>query len=196
MIAFILTQSSTRIISVLNQDHSEKALLAGLRAESVPAFNKLYKMYAANLFGVIMKIINQQETSEDVLQEVFIKIKKGLPGYDEKRSRLFTWMMNITKHAAIDHTRLKSSRTQATSVRIEDVSGELNNHSYSYNTDTIGLKKLVNNLNKKQRNILDLAYYKGYTHEEIAGLLLMPLGSVKSSIRQAIIRLRVDFEIS
>ncbi|WP_316807783.1 sigma-70 family RNA polymerase sigma factor [Pedobacter agri] len=194
MIAFILTKPNSKsIIDVPSIVTAEHLLVNDLLKNDLSAFNKFYKMYAPNLMGVIMKIVNQQETAEDLLQEVFLKIRKSLHTYDEKKSRLFTWMLNITRNTALDHLRKKSYRQEKTNVFFEDVTIELEAHTFSMNTDAIGIKKLLEQLSPKQKLVLDLAYYQGYTHEEIAERLSMPVGSVKTSLRQAIISLRVIF---
>ena len=196
MIAFILTQIDRKEIAEKPSDQiNEKLLINGLRNNELSSFNQLYKMYAPNLMGVIMKIVKQQETAEDLLQEVFLKIKKSLNSYDEQKSRLFTWMLNITRNTALDHLRKKSSKQEKVNLIFEEAAAELENHAHSYNTDTIGVKNLLQKLSPKQRHILDLSYFKGYTHEEIAEYMNMPLGSVKTSIRQAILKLRVIFNV-
>lgn len=194
MIALILTRPQSGIQQPAT-GHPEKQLIEGLKNHDVSAFNQLYKMYAATLFGVIMKIVNQQETAEDLLQEVFLKIRRHIGSYDGEKSRLFTWMMNISRNTAIDHLRLKSSRQLRSNLVFEDVEKELEQHSHSFNTDTVGVKKLLEGLLPKHRQMIDLFYYKGYTHSEIAELLSMPIGSVKTAIRLAILNLRAVFDV-
>lgn len=194
MIAFILTQPNPKkLIAPSSFLDAEKILVTGLRGNDLPSFNRLYKMYSANLMGVIMKIVNQQETAEDLLQEVFLKIRKSLYTYDETKSRLFTWMLNIARNTALDHLRKRSSKQEKTNVILEDAVQELENHSHSFNTDTIGIRKLLDKLSLKQKVVLDLAYFQGYTHEEIAQKLDMPVGSVKTCLRLAILKLRAIF---
>ncbi|TCD26400.1 hypothetical protein EZ456_13980 [Pedobacter psychrodurus] len=110
MIAFILTQPNLEsLVHCKDRTNGQQILLARLRGEEVKAFNELYIMYSTNLLGVILKIVDQQEIAEDLLQEVFLKIKKSISTYDEIRSRLFTWMLNISRHTAIDYIRLRST---------------------------------------------------------------------------------------
>lgn len=196
MHAFILTQSSNARSLQLKCKTPEQLLVGNILDNREGSFSQLYEMYAPNLMGVLMKILNQQETAEDLLQEVFLKIKRYLPLYDEKKARLFTWMLNITRNTAFDYLRLKSSKQSKSTFEIDVHHSELESFSHSVNTDTIGLKKLVLGLNEKHRTILELCYYRGYTHLEIAEELNMPLGSVKTSIRQAILILRGFFSLA
>lgn len=194
MIAFILTQPTVNIELIQPElETPERLLLDRLLQNEVAAFNQLYKMYAPNLFGIIMKIVNQQETAEDLLQEVFLKVKRYLPIYDDKKAKLFTWMLNISRNTAFDYLRLKSSKQSKVNIEMEDRHTELDSFSYSINTDAIGIKKLLNQLSKKQKTILELSYYQGYSHQEIALILNMPIGSVKTTIRKAILNLRSVF---
>ena len=193
MIAFILIRPSNPDSLPLKLNQPEQLLVNSILNNEKGSFNQLYKMYAQNLLGVLMKIVNQRETAEDLLQEVFLKIKRYLPVYDNKKARLFTWMLNIARNTAFDYLRLKSSRQRNSIVEMEEHHSDLESFSYSVNTDAIGLRKLVFRLNEKQRAILELCYYQGYTHLEIAEALNMPLGSVKTSIRQAISTLRRFF---
>jgi RNA polymerase sigma factor (sigma-70 family) len=104
---------------------------------------------------------------------------------------LFTWMLNITRNTAIDMLRSKSHRFEQ---KIQDVGDDV--HLYTghltvyQSTDHLGLSKVLEKLNKEQRIIIDLSYYKGCTQEEIAALLNIPLGTVKTRTRLAMIRLR------
>ena len=195
MHAFILTHSSNFKCLELKCKTLEQLLVGDILDNREGSFSQLYEMYAPSLMGVLMKILNQQETAEDLLQEVFLKIKRYLPLYDDKKARLFTWMLNIARNTAFDYLRLKSSKQSKSTIEINGHHSELENFSHNVNTDTIGLKKLVLGLNEKHRMILELCYYQGYTHLEIAEELNMPLGSVKTSIRQAILILRGFFSL-
>ena len=192
---FILIHSSNPKGLQLKRKTPEQLLVGNILDNREGSFSELYEMYAPNLMGVLMKILNQQETAEDLLQEVFLKIKKYLPLYDEKKARLFTWMLNITRNTAFDYLRLKSSRQRKSTVEIEGHHSELESFSHSVNTDAIGLKEMVLALNEKHRTILERCYYQGYTHQEIADELNMPLGSVKTSVRQAVLILRGFFSL-
>lgn len=178
-------------LSIMEEQH----LINGLRHASSQAFRELYMRYSANLMGVIVKIVNQIETAEDLLQEVFIKVRRNFHLYDEAKAKLFTWLLNIARNTAIDHLRLKSSRQDKANMVLEDAGYLLRGYTSAMNTDTIGVKKLIDSLPLRHRLLVDLCYFKGYSHTEIAEYLEMPLGSVKTTIRQAILRLRVIYQV-
>ena len=86
--------------------YSEEELVNLLKQNNKAAFSYLYDHYSGALFGIILKIVNQdEETSEDVLQDVFIKIWKKIATYDSTKGTLFTWMLNIARNTAIDKVR-------------------------------------------------------------------------------------------
>jgi RNA polymerase sigma-70 factor (ECF subfamily) len=110
--------------------------------------------------------------------------------YDETKGRLFTWMLNIARNAAIDKVRSKGYRDNQRTQPIAE--GENAGMSISSNpvVNDVGLKKVLTTLNDEYRKLIDLSYFQGFTHEEIAKMLGIPLGTVKTRIRTAISQLR------
>lgn len=151
----------------------------------------MYDNYSKALFGVINTIVNDQEESEDVLQNVFVKIWNNFPSYDEQKGRLYTWMLNIARNMAIDSTRSKHEKVKN---KIQETTDSVyhKNNLFEQNSshENIGLQNIINNLKEDQKQIIDLAYFQGYTQEEISKKLSLPLGTVKTKVRQAIIMLR------
>ncbi|WP_053058499.1 RNA polymerase sigma factor [Pedobacter sp. BMA] len=195
MIGFILaTPSNNAKANNSGAERQEQVLVSQLQQKDRGAFKKLYKMYAANLLGVITLIVKQHETAEDLLQESFLKISRNIASYDENKSRLFTWMLNIARNTAIDHIRKKSTKQETQHVDLDESMAQLNtSFFYSIYTDGIGIKKITTALPHKQQLIIDLVYYQGYSHSEAAEKLNMPLGSLKTSLRAAILLLRKSF---
>jgi RNA polymerase sigma-70 factor (ECF subfamily) len=124
-----------------------------------------------------------------VLQEVFVNVWRKISSYDETKGRLFTWMLNIARNAAIDKVRSKGYRdNQKTQTIAEGESGMAMSSNPVVND--VGLKKVLTTLNEEYRKLIDLSYFQGFTHEEIAKMLGIPLGTVKTRIRTAISQLR------
>jgi RNA polymerase sigma factor (sigma-70 family) len=170
-------------------NYTEAELLAGLQSHSEQAFSYLYDRYSKALFSIIFSIIPQQEIAEDVLQEVFLKIWQNIKSYDASKGRLYTWMLNIARNQSIDRTRSKefNNRTKTTELS-ETVYND--RQTVEAGIDDVGLKKTLSNLPEGNRKLLELAYFQGYTQEEISKLLNIPLGTVKTRIRSTIIQLR------
>ena len=158
-----------------------------LRQKDNDAFTYLYDHYAGALFGVIKQIVADTELSNDVLQETFVNVWRRMDSYDESKGRLFTWMLNIARNAAIDKTRSKGFQQSQRQVPLD---GELIQAGVRPGIDDYGLKKIILKLKEEHRQLIDLSYFQGYTHEQIAQALDMPLGTVKTRIRTALSQLR------
>jgi RNA polymerase sigma factor (sigma-70 family) len=171
--------------------YSEEELIHLLKNRDQTAFAYLYDNYSAALFGVIYKILENRELAEDVLQEAFIKIWNNFSNYDIFKGRLFTWMLNITRNLTIDTIRSKGYKNQA---KIRNSENPVDNISDKANTaesfDALGIRKHLTLLKNDQKQIIDLAYFGGLTQEEISKTLDIPLGTVKTRMRTAIIELR------
>ncbi len=162
-----------------------------LRQRDRRAFGVLYDRYSAALYGVIVRIVQIEEMAEDVLQETFIKIWKNAESYDNSRGTLFTWMLNIARNSALDKLRSSEHRQRKTNRSIENLVGEIDRQqSISYNPEVIGLREFVLRLKPDQQQLVDLIYYQGFTQSEAADELGIPLGTVKTRVRSALIRLR------
>ena len=153
------------------------------------AFTYLYDNYAKALFGVIFAIVDDVEESEDVLQKAFLKIWENFDSYDLSKGRLYTWMLNIARNIAIDYKRSKYNKNKIQNVN-QNVYALNNVVSEDDSLETIGLKKVVENLKSDHLILIELAYYKGYTQEEISKELDIPIGTVKTRIRKALLILR------
>lgn len=169
--------------------YNEAELVALLKAHDQGAFGYLYDHYSKALFAVVYQVIPQTEVAEDVLQEVFVKIWQHVGAYDATKGRLYTWMLNIARNSAIDRTRSKEFNKQAkTTALAENVYNE--NDGVAATINDIGLKKTIEQLPEESRRLLQLSYFQGYTQEEIAKILGIPLGTVKTRIRSTLLQLR------
>lgn len=171
------------------KSYTEAELLQALQAHDQEAFGFLYDAYSKALYGVILQIITEPATAEDVLQEVFVKIWQNIGTYDAQKGRLYTWMLNITRHTAIDRTRSRDFNNRAKTTGLEESVYEKAGGSAG-TVEDVGLKKVLGSLAPESRRLLELSYFHGYTQEEIARLLGIPLGTVKTRIRTTIMHLR------
>lgn len=171
--------------------YTESELVSLLKSRDSKAFSYLYDNYSASLYSIITQLVNDIEIANDVLQEVFINIWRKIDSYDPVKGRLFTWMLNIARNASIDTLRSRSYQNTRKNQSLQENSEwpEVGKPD-SVNIDNIGLKRVVDRLKKEHRVLIDLAYFKGYTHEEIAEIEDIPLGTVKTRIRNALMQLR------
>lgn len=171
--------------------YNEEELVALLRQRDRQSFNYLYDNYSGALAGVIGGIITDRETAMDVLQDVFVNIWKKIDSYDPAKGRLFTWMLNVARNAAIDKIRSRGYQDSLkNSAFPEDSEINLPGTSTNPKVDDVGLRKVLEKLKEEHRLLIDLSYFQGYTHEEIAKALMIPLGTVKTRIRSALTHLR------
>jgi len=154
----------------------------------------LYDMYSSSLYGVISRIITDTAVAEDVLQETFVKIWHSFASYSTEKGRLFTWMVNIARNLAIDKLRSKDFKNQNKNQELEiNVTFIDEQRNTVYKPELLGVKELVQTLKPEQKLILELVYFKGYTHVEAADELGIPLGTIKTRLRMAIQELRKHF---
>lgn len=160
------------------------------------AYTLLYDMYSKSLFAVIINLVKDREESEDVLQEVLVKIWKNIESYEQTKGRFYTWMLNIARNTAIDKLRSKNfnnSKKNLSSDNFVHILDESN--KMSDKIDAIGILEFVQKLKPKCIAIIDLLFFKGYTQQEAADELAIPLGTVKTQNRNCINDLRIFLKV-
>ena len=173
------------------QEITEEQIVAALKQKSRDAVGILYDKYSSLLFGIIARIVKSDETAEDLLQEVFVKVWKNIDSYDPAKAKLVTWMGNIARNLAIDKIRSKDYKNSQQNHDIEDYVNTIEeNPSSSFNPDHIGVKEMIEKLAPEHRILIDMVYFQGFTQAETAEKLGVPLGTVKTRIRTAINNLR------
>jgi RNA polymerase sigma-70 factor (ECF subfamily) len=171
----------------LTGTYTEQELVTALKAGSEQAFSYLYDHYSGSLYDFIMQIVKIPESANDVLQEVFINFWRKIGSYDPFKGLLFTWMLNITRNASIDMLRSKAYQNN---LKNQEIAENENSQVNENQIDSIGAGWFVAKLRPEQRALIELAYFKGYTQEEIAEIEDIPLGSVKTRINNALLQLR------
>ena len=166
-------------------------LVAALQRKDRSAFEYLYDHYSGALLGVISRIIKKEELAEEILQDVFLKVWDRIETYDATKGKLFTWMLNIARNQAIDKTRSKEFSKGKKTDDIETLVSKVDRSEFSETRiEAIGLQELLKSLPEEQRFVIDQHYLKGYTQAEMAEEFNLPLGTVKTRMRLAMIELR------
>lgn len=169
--------------------HTEGELVILLKNKDKDAFSYLYDNYSAALYGVILRILSKDaEAAQDILQDVFLKIWNKIDLYDNSKGTLFTWMINISRNTAIDTLR-NTKRVSIHSIN-DYVTAIDKEHQLESKEDKIGLKEVIYKLKEEHKIMIELAYFSGYTQDEIAKHLNIPLGTVKTRTRAALLELR------
>lgn len=181
-------------MSRISVRYREQDLVTQLKTNDRIAFEYLYDHYSAALYGVILKIVKDEEKAADVLQDSFLKIWRSISTYSPEKGSLFTWMLNVARNTAIDKLRAEAKTTNKV-IRLDafaDLDPGISDGWYR-NIQLMDVGAWVERLSPERRIPIELVYFQGYTHEEVAEKLSIPLGTIKSRIRKGLQELRSIF---
>lgn len=184
---FCITVLATRA----QKNIDEKTLVGLLKNKDQMAYSRLYDMYSGVLYGIVCRILRGEDDAEDVLQDSFVKIWKNIDGYDERKGTLFTWLLNITRNTAIDFLRSKAYSSKNQNQTLDDSVNIIEqNTDNRIKVDNIGVRQAALSGDEKYSAIIEKLYFEGYTHEEAAKELGIPVGTLKTRLRAALLDLR------
>ncbi len=177
---------------ILRLQDTDVALLTAIAARDEAALAQLYDRYRAILFGLLMRILNNREEAEDVLQEVFLQVWRKAEDFDENRGRPFTWLVTLARSRGIDRLRTLAARERVAEAGAREASEEISDAATdAFKSEQRGLvSDALAKLPDEQKRPIMLAYFEGLTQSEIATNLGAPLGTVKTRMRTGMIRLR------
>lgn len=150
----------------------------------------IFDNYGPVLLNIINRVVKDTALAEDVLQDALLKVWRNSKTYQADKGSLFTWLTRIARNAAIDKTRTRDFKQTETSRQAADLVSISDTPGHDNDLEQLYMRQLVDQLPEVQRNLIDLAYFQGYTQKEISENLDMPLGTVKTRIRLAIKHLR------
>ncbi len=159
----------------------EKEIVSLLEHGDKKAIAILYENYADALYGVIKKIIKDDDTAQDVLQESFVKIWRYSKKYDSSKAKLFTWLYRIAYNTAIDKVRSLKNK-DGNEVQI-DKSSVYKISSGELNQDVLDIQKHLNSLDEKYQIVINALFFEGMTQQEASEELDIPLGTIKSRLK-------------
>ncbi len=174
------------------QSIEDVELLKAVALKDESALAQVYDRYRVILFGLLLRILNNRQEAEDVLQEVFLQVWRRAADFDENRGRPFTWLVTLARSRAIDRLRSLAARERVALAGAREESEAISDAaSDAYRSEQRGLvTAALAQLPDEQQRPLMLAYFEGLTQSEIAARLGTPLGTVKTRMRTGMIKLR------
>lgn len=174
-------------------------LIARVALGDQDAFSELYDRHAAVVYGVIRRVLRDPAQSEEVAQEVLVEAWRTAARHDPGRGSVRTWLCTMAHRRAVDRVRSE----QASRERTERVGHASRPIAHDTVSDTVSnrleqqqVRAALGTLTELQREVIELAYYGGHTHREVSELLDAPLGTVKTRMRDGLIRLRDAMGVS
>ena len=176
------------------QDLLERVAQADQRA-----FSELYDLLSPRVFGLVKRLLRDHAQSEEVTQEVFLEIWQSATRFDPNKGGATTWILTMAHRRAVDRVRSsQSSRDRDTKIGIRDHKVDYDNVSETIEVriEHERVEKAMTRLTELQRQAVSLAYYGGYSHSEVAEMLSVPIGTVKTRLRDGMIRLRDELGVT
>lgn len=182
-------------------DSAEEAELAALSAAFVAgderALAEAYQRWSGLIFTLALRSLGDRGDAEDVTQKVFVSAWRGRAGYDRRRSRLSTWLVGIARHCIADahEARARRIRSEEALLSLVEVTGDHVDDTEA-TADRLLVADELARLEPEPRRVMELAFYEDLSHSQVADILGLPLGTVKSHIRRSLARLRSRLEVS
>jgi len=181
------------------RDESNEDLLALVAAGDKGAFARLYDATAPRLFGLARRLLIDSAQAEEVTQEVYLEIWQAATRYDATRGSAMAWMLTLAHRRSVDRIRsAQSSRNRDTKIGIRDFDREYDEvaETVEVRIESERVKRALEKLTELQRQAVTLAYFKGLSHSEVATMLHVPVGTVKTRLRDGMIRLRDEMGVT
>ena len=172
----------------------DATLARRLLQKDVEAFEQLYERHSRIVYALVLRILQQGSTAEEVVQDVFLQVWRNARHYDEQRGPFIPWLMTLARNRALDRLRLKSERQRRQEAQTEEFPPVLEVPQFEQILDekrrAERVRALMASLHPQQKKAIELAFFEGLSHSEIAESLKEPLGTVKSWIRNGLLRLK------
>lgn len=188
---------SSEINNLISDSSNDLLLLRRISKRDSNALSNLYDSHSKYLYTIIFFILRDEAEAEDVLQEVFLQIWEKIDSYDETLGNPLAWITRITRNKAIDRLRSKGFKNRSSEIDLErvfnfsaDASSSYPDKNATLSQEQQEITKALKSLNQNQRDLIEFAYFRGYSQSELAEHFNIPLGTVKTRMRSALLLLR------
>ncbi|GAB4508801.1 MAG: sigma-70 family RNA polymerase sigma factor [Anaerolineae bacterium] len=171
----------------------DQELMARVATRDEQALTELYRRYGDAVYSLAMRMLNQSQWAEEVTQDTFLKAWHQADRWSAAQGELVAWLLTITRHTAIDLIRRERRRPERINTHIDDLAEVLGNPGLVDDPnwqDGRFMAHLMRELPKEQSMLIQMAFYQGYSHSDIAELLGLPLGTVKTRLRLGLQKLK------
>jgi RNA polymerase sigma-70 factor, ECF subfamily len=180
-------------------DLSIEGLLRSVAQGDRTAFAEMYDRISSRVLGLVTRVLRDRAQSEEVTQEVFLEIWQSATKFDANRGSGMAWVLTMAHRRAIDRIRAsQKSHERDLRIGIRDMERDFDGvvESVEIRVENERVKRAMSRLTPLQREAVILAYYGGYSHTEMAQILGIPLGTVKTRLRDGMIRLRDELGVT
>ena len=170
---------------------AEAETVSRMRQGDVDALAAIYDLYGDLAFSVALRLLGDQQKAEDVTQEAFLSLWQHAGSFDVAKGSLRGWLMTIVRNRAIDVLRGRGARSEVPLIELAPVYGSGPDpwQAVAASLEAQAVREAMASLPVEQRQVVELAYFGGYTHREIADVVRLPLGTVKGRMRLALEKL-------
>ncbi len=170
------------------------ALLLATGKQDQQAFEQLYRLTSARLFGICKRMLVQSSDAEDALQEVFLTVWRKASQYDAERGKPLTWLGTIARTRCIDRLRTGAVERHTDPVDLDALAEPEKLDPVEFASDQQRLDNCLSNLQNQQRSVIRTAFFDGCTYQDLAARTGVPLGTMKSWIRRGLMSLKACLE--
>ncbi len=194
----VISAVTSKNTKFFNPNNDIDSLVKLVQSKSEIGFCTLYNKYCGALYGIIIKLVKRTDVADDLLQDTFVKIWKHIDSFDSSKGALYTWMLKIARNQALDYLRSSSYQKQLLQVEIDLFSccdhtiG--NSNSNSCPIEFTDFKNKALQLDSKYTEVIDLIYFYGWTQEQTAEILKLPLGTIKTRARKGLSLLKILYK--
>lgn len=168
---------------------NESELIQAFQNKDPMALSQLYDKYSGAIFGLILRMCRDKELAENILQDTFVKAWEKSVQYNPDKGRFYTWLYRIAKNTALNALRKEKDLIQNADLSVYENRGD------EIESDFSELNGSIKKLDAHHRRAIDLVYFQGFTHQEAHEIMKVPLGTFKSYVRQALKKLRENYEM-